>query len=136
MEVKNELVKLSGQGFINTLILSEHNLGKTAALNHLLGSMHNEWICFADLDMLFRPGWLEASWKINVSFPGCGMIGAQVVFPDWEEDKGNSAFRNLMMPDSRLLKKKRKAGWLRNTSAGGVSLRNAPDFTVTCCWIK
>jgi len=93
VEVKNELVKLSGQGFINTLILSEHNLGKTAALNHLLGSMHNEWICFADSDMLFRPGWLEASWKINESFPGCGMIGAQVVFPDWEEDKGNSAFR-------------------------------------------
>ncbi len=92
-EVKNELVKMNENGLINTLILSEHNLGKTAALNHLLGSMSNEWICFADSDMLFRSGWLEACWKINESFPGCGMIGAQVVFPDWEEDKGNTVFR-------------------------------------------
>jgi glycosyltransferase involved in cell wall biosynthesis len=92
-EVKNELVKLSTQGVINTLILSRHNLGKTAALNQLLGAMHNDWICFSDSDMLFRPGWLEASWEINENFPGCGMIGAQVVFPDRVEDKGNTAFR-------------------------------------------
>ena len=93
VEVKNELVKMSGLGQINTLILSEHNLGKTAALNHLLGSMHNEWICFSDSDMLFRSGWLEASWQIADSFPNCGMIGAQVVFPDRIEDKGNTVFR-------------------------------------------
>jgi len=92
-EVKNELVKMSAQGWINTLILSQHNLGKTAALNHLLGSMHNEWICFTDSDMLFRPGWLEASREIDENFPGCGMISAQVVFPDRSEDKGNSVFR-------------------------------------------
>lgn len=108
VEVKNELVKLSTQGIINTLILSEHNLGKTAALNHLLGAMHNEWICFSDSDMLYRPGWLEASWKINENFPGCGMIGAQVVFPDRDEDKGNTAFRQSH-PDLYLITQEKPA---------------------------
>jgi glycosyltransferase involved in cell wall biosynthesis len=97
-EVKRGLETLHEEGWIDWLILSEQNLGKTGALNWLLSAFPNEWICFADSDMLFRPGWLEASWKINDAFPGCGMIGAQVVFPDWEVDKGNTQFRKTQDP--------------------------------------
>ncbi len=92
-EVKRELEKLHEAGQIGTLMLSEYNLGKTGALNQMLAAMPNEWICFADSDMLFRPGWLEACRKIDESFANCGMLGAQVVFPDWEVDKGNTQFR-------------------------------------------
>ena len=97
-EVKRELEKMHEQGLIDWLVLSEHNLGKTGALNQVLAGMPNEWICFVDSDMLFRPDWLEACWKINESFPKCGMIGAQVIFPDWDVDKGNKAFRKLQDP--------------------------------------
>lgn len=97
-EVKRELEKMHEQGLIDWLVFSEHNLGKTGALNMVLGSMPNEWICFADSDMLFREGWLEACWKINASFPNCGMIGAQVIFPDWDVDKGNTEFRKITDP--------------------------------------
>lgn len=97
-EVKRELESLHEAGWIDWLILSEHNLGKTGALNVILGGMPNEWICYADSDMLFRAGWLEASWKIVDSFPNIGMVGAQVVFPDWEEDKGNTMFRQTQDP--------------------------------------
>jgi glycosyltransferase involved in cell wall biosynthesis len=97
-EVKRELEKLHEQGLIDTLILSEHNLGKTGALNQILAGMPNEWICFADSDMLFREGWLDACWKINESFPNCGMVGAQVIFPDWDVDKGNTEFRKTSDP--------------------------------------
>jgi len=106
-EVKRELEKLHEAGLISTLILSEHNLGKTGALNQMLAAMPNEWICFADSDMLFRPGWLEACWKINQSFPNCGMLGAQIIFPDWEVDKGNTQFRQT--PDARFVFSQEKA---------------------------
>ncbi len=93
--VKRELVRLHEEGWIDWLVLSDQNLGKTGALNWLIGALPNEWICYADSDMLFRPGWLEACMKIDEAFPNCGMIGAQVVFPDWEVDKGNTQFRNI-----------------------------------------
>jgi hypothetical protein len=92
-EVKHELARLHEAGWIDWLVLSEHNLGKTGALNMILAGMPNEWVCFADSDMLFRPGWLDESWKIERAFPNCGMIGAQVIFPDWDVDRGNTAFR-------------------------------------------
>lgn len=97
-EVKRELTKLHEAGWIDWLVLSEHNLGKTGALNMILAGMPNEWICFADSDMLFRPGWLEESWKIERAFPNCGMITASVTFPDWDVDKGNTTFRQTTDP--------------------------------------
>ena len=110
-EVKRELEKMHEQGLIDWLILSEHNLGKTGALNLILAGMPNEWICFADSDMLFRAGWLEACWKINESFQNSAMIGAQVIFPDWDVDKGNTEFRKTT--DPRFVFSKEKAPeWL------------------------
>jgi GT2 family glycosyltransferase len=98
--VRRRLEELHEQGWIDWLILSNQNLGKTGALNWMLEALPNEWICYSDSDMLFRPGWLQASWKIDASFPDCGMVGAQVVFPDREVDKGNTRFRNT--PDPRF----------------------------------
>lgn len=92
-EVRRELAALQEAGWIDWLTLSAHNLGKTGALNAVLPGLPNEWVCYVDSDMLFRPGWLEESWKIEQAFPNCGMIGAQIIFPDWEVDRGNTAFR-------------------------------------------
>jgi len=105
-EVKRELEALHEQGLIDWLVLSEQNLGKTGALNMILPGMPNEWVCFADSDMLFREGWLEACWKIETTFPNCGMIGAQIVFPDWEVDRGNSSFRQSQDPRFRFSQEK------------------------------
>jgi hypothetical protein len=101
-EVKRELEQLHEEGWIDWLVLSEQNLGKTGALNMILAGMPNEWICFADSDMLFRPGWLEESWKIRDSFSNLGMIGAQIIFPDWDVDKGNTQFRQTTDPRYRF----------------------------------
>ena len=100
--VKQELVQMHLDGQIDWLYLHDENLGKTGALNILLSGMPNEWICFADSDMLFRPGWLEESWKIEQAFPNLGMIGAQIIFPDWDVDKGNTAFRKTSDPRFRF----------------------------------
>jgi glycosyltransferase involved in cell wall biosynthesis len=101
-EVKRELEKLHEAGWIDWLVLSKQNLGKTGALNTILAGMPNKWICYIDSDMLVRSGWLEACRQIDGSFPGVGMIGAQVIFPDREVDKGNTKFRQTADPRYRL----------------------------------
>ncbi|HVP21144.1 MAG TPA: glycosyltransferase family A protein [Anaerolineaceae bacterium] len=128
-EVKQALLRLQTQGWIDWLVVSKDNLGKTGALNWILGALPNEWICFADSDMLFRPGWLEASWKIQASFPDCGMIGAQVVFPDLEVDRGNSRLRKTTDPRFRFGQVKPDAWILDEYIRGrGVSDERAADY--------
>lgn len=120
--VQQRLQKLAEEGWIDWLVLSKQNLGKTGALNWMLGALPNEWICYADSDMLFRSGWLEESWKINATFPNCGMIGAQVVFPDWEIDKGNSKFRRTSDDRYCFSKTKPEAGLVDEYCRGrGIS---------------
>jgi hypothetical protein len=97
-EVRQELLKMQLTGQIDWLYLSDANLGKTGAMNLMLAGMPNEWICFSDSDMLFRPNWLPESWKIEQAFPNLGMIGAHFVFPDVEVDKGNTHFRQTSDP--------------------------------------
>lgn len=80
--VKEELSQLHAQGWIDELILSRNNLGKTGAQNAILSGVQNEWVCYTDSDMLFRPGWFDASRQIYESFPNCGTVSAQLTFPD------------------------------------------------------
>lgn len=129
-EVKQALHKMHADGLIDWLILSDENLGKTGALNMILAAMPNEWICFSDSDMLFREGWLEACWRINDAFPHCGMIGAQVVFPDREVDRGNSAFRHGGDPRYQFSQEK-PAAWIvkEYCSARGASPERAAVYS-------
>jgi glycosyltransferase involved in cell wall biosynthesis len=128
-EIRRELEKLHEQGWIDWLVLSQQNLGKTGALNWMLGALPNEWICFADSDMLFRPGWLEASWKIHDSYPSCGMIGAQIIFPDTEVDKGNSLLRKSDDPCYRFSQVKPEPRILDEYIRGrGISDARAADY--------
>jgi hypothetical protein len=80
--VKEELSHLHAQGWIDELILSRNNLGITGAQNAMLSAIQNEWVCYTDSDMLFRPGWFEASRQIYESFANTGAVSAQLFFPD------------------------------------------------------
>ena len=79
-EVKDTLLGWQKEGLIDWLIASRHNLGKTGALNWIIGGMPNELISYSDSDVLFRPGWLQTSLKILNAFPQAGMITAQPDF--------------------------------------------------------
>jgi hypothetical protein len=85
-----ELKKLQEQGWIDWLILSSHNMGKAGAWNWIFSAMPNPLICYADSDVLFRPGWLEASQKLMDAFPQAGMVGAQPNFFDVMEGQGQA----------------------------------------------
>lgn len=81
-QVVEELQSLYSQGKIDWLILSQHNLGKAGAWNWIFSAMPNELICYADSDVLFRTGWLEASLEIKKAFPEAGMVAALPNFYD------------------------------------------------------
>lgn len=63
-EVVADLQQMQANEEIDWLVLSAHNLGKAGAWNWIFAAMPNELICYADSDVLFRPGWLEASLEI------------------------------------------------------------------------
>ena len=89
-EVVAELRSLYEQKQIDWLVLSRHNLGKAGAWNWIFAAMPNELICYADSDVLFRPGWLEASLQVLEAFPQAGMVGAQPSFYDVMQGEGTA----------------------------------------------
>jgi hypothetical protein len=89
-EVVAELRLLYEQRQIDWLVLSRHNLGKAGAWNWIFAAMPNELICYADSDVLFRPGWLEASLQVLEAFPQAGMVSAQPNFYDVMKGEGKA----------------------------------------------
>lgn len=93
-EARRSLNDLQAEGWIDWLILSRHNLGKTGALNWIFFAMPNELICYTDSDVFFRPGWYEHSLEILEAFPKVGFVAAQPCFFDIFEG-GGKAYKNL-----------------------------------------
>ncbi len=97
-----ELQAMHARGWIDWLLLSRHNMGKAGAWNWIFSAMPNELICYADSDVLFRPGWLEASLEVLEAFPQAGMVAAQPNFYDVLEGKGK-AHTALLQDDNFVL---------------------------------
>ncbi|HWQ84881.1 MAG TPA: glycosyltransferase family A protein, partial [Anaerolineales bacterium] len=67
--VVQTLQELYQAGEITWLVLSRHNIGKAGAWNWIFASLPNPLIGYADADVLFRPGWFEASQEILKNIP-------------------------------------------------------------------
>jgi glycosyltransferase involved in cell wall biosynthesis len=89
-EVREELFRLYTSGLIHILFLSQFNIGKVGAINWLLSAMPNDWICYSDGDMFFRPGWLEKSLAIFDAFPSAGLVFAQPTLFDTLRGSGQA----------------------------------------------
>ncbi len=76
--------------WVDWLVLSRHNVGKAGAWNWIFAALPNPLICYADSDVLFRPGWAEASFEILEAFPNAGMVAAQPNFFDVMEGSGQA----------------------------------------------
>jgi hypothetical protein len=99
--VQSELMEMYHSGAIEWLVCSEHNLGKTGAMNWILGAMPNELICYSDSDVLFRPGWLENSLNILDAFPRPGLVAAQPSFYDQLQGQGKA--HQALVNDPRFI---------------------------------
>jgi GT2 family glycosyltransferase len=83
VEVRNYLKEASDQGKIQTLVLSDTNIGKIGAWNYLFGAAAGKYIVYADGDVAFRPGWLSASLELFEAFPNVGMVTARPFRPSY-----------------------------------------------------
>jgi glycosyltransferase involved in cell wall biosynthesis len=90
LQAVTELNKLYKEEVIDWLVLSQHNLGKAGAWNWIFATMPNEWICYADSDVLFRENWFEASREVFDAFPLAGMVAAQPNFFDVMKGEGKA----------------------------------------------
>jgi glycosyltransferase involved in cell wall biosynthesis len=99
-QVVQTLQELQTAGRIDWLVLSRHNMGKAGAWNWIFSSMPNELICYADSDVLFRPGWLEASQSVLETFPRAGMVSAQPNFFDVLDGQGTA--HHALQADTRF----------------------------------
>ncbi|MBN2044453.1 MAG: glycosyltransferase family 2 protein [Anaerolineales bacterium] len=73
-EVVEYLLSLQRDGKIDILMLSGRNLGKIGALQLMFNAAPGEFIAYCDDDILFYPGWLQASWDVIEAFPQVGMV--------------------------------------------------------------
>jgi glycosyltransferase involved in cell wall biosynthesis len=76
-EVQHCLLDLKSRGIVQFLVLSKHNIGKVGAWNFILSAAPGDLVAYMDSDVLFLPGWLEASVEVLRAFPKAGMITAQ-----------------------------------------------------------
>ena len=74
--MRDYLLELQQQKVIQFLIFSQHNLRKLGAVDFLLSSAPGEIVSFADSDVFFLPGWLEASLQVIEAFPEAGQVTA------------------------------------------------------------
>lgn len=75
-EVREYLLAEQHEKRIQFLMLSERNIGKPAAWNAALAAAPGEFVAYADSDVYFYPGWLEASLKTLKDIPQAGMVTA------------------------------------------------------------
>lgn len=73
-EVVQELERMQNAGQIDQLILNSTNRGKIDAVVPAARGTFEELITFADCDVLFKPGWLQATDRIFQAFPECGFV--------------------------------------------------------------
>ena len=78
-EVRDYLLAQQVAGSIQYLTLSERNLGKPAAWNFAFAAAPGEYVAYADSDVYFYPGWLEASLAAFKDFPQSGMVTAMPI---------------------------------------------------------
>ncbi len=94
-QVQQQLMAWQQDELVDWLFLSRPNLGKTGALNWILGAMPNELICYTDSDVYFRPGWLQESLKVLEAEPQAGIVSAQPCFFDILRGHGKADLRFL-----------------------------------------
>jgi glycosyltransferase involved in cell wall biosynthesis len=73
-EARDYLLTEFDKGVIQTLILSDRNMGKGGAWNVMLQAAPGEIVAYADNDVLYHAGWMRESVKVLDTYPNVGMV--------------------------------------------------------------
>lgn len=83
-EVRDYLLKEHQAGRIQYLVLSEKNVGIPGARNFAFQAAPGKYIAYADYDIYFYPGWLEAHLEVLRTYPKVGMVTGTPIRPPVE----------------------------------------------------
>ncbi len=83
-EVREYLLQQREARRIQYLVLSDKNVGIPGAWNFAFQAAPGEVVAFADYDIYFHPGWLDAHLKVLETFPNVGMVTGIPVRPPEE----------------------------------------------------
>jgi glycosyltransferase involved in cell wall biosynthesis len=100
-EVREYLNDEHAAGNIQTLVLSEHNIGKSGAWNFIFNAAPGEFIAYADADVRFLPGWLAPQLAALEAFPQAGMVTGLPLLTPPEYSTATVAWAEKQ-PDVRL----------------------------------
>lgn len=107
--VVDYLRSMRDAGEIDYLLLSRQNVGKIGAFQILFRAAPGEIIAYADDDILFLPGWLDASLSVLDGFPNAGMVSGYYVRShmkhgirstlNFAEESGRTVERGKLIPE-------------------------------------
>jgi len=118
------LMSALDEGIVDQLVLNRRNLGKVTALSQILLGAPGPDVVYADGDLLFLPGWLDAMLQVRDAFPEAGVIGgspmllgntvvdgvaAPVALPDLPDDV--VVERGRFVADSDVRRSLEDTGW-------------------------
>ena len=89
-DVHDYLEGLYEQGKIDYLIHSQRNIGKIGAFQILFHAAPGEYVAYADDDIYFFPGWLEAHLDLLDVYPDVGMLSGCAVRTLFNEERISS----------------------------------------------
>lgn len=122
-EVVDYLRGLRGQGHIDYLMLSTRNIGKISACRMMFDAAPGEVVAYADDDVFFGPGWLEAQVEILDTFPRVGMVSGRPVRKQFAYGNGYLPAYLLEFPDvsakrGHFIPEQWEREYLRSTGCG------------------
>lgn len=92
--VKDEIDAMLRAGLIDEVIHSQ-NIGKLNAILKGLAGSDSPLVTIADADVLFLPGWQEATTTVFNDFPKAGVVGLVPQIKMWEYCASNVLFDHL-----------------------------------------
>lgn len=119
-DVRAFLIEQSEAGLIQYLVLSDRNIGKAGAWNYIFGAASGEYLCYADSDVIFYPGWLSAHLEVLERYPNTGMLTGMPMWSPAEFSTATTAWVE-QQEDVRLARGKFlpwEAYWRHSRSLG------------------
>jgi len=100
-QMTDYLRSLRDAGDVDYLLLSGRNIGKIGALQMIVRTSPGEILAYADDDVFFLPGWLEAHLKIIDTYPRVGMVTGFYIRPHMRYGN-DSALKFAEQPEVRV----------------------------------
>ncbi len=133
-EARDYLIAEKESGRIQTLILSEKNMGKGGAWNIMLAGAPGEIIAYADSDILYSSGWLARSVELLETFPRVGMVTARPfrTNPEFHSATREWAAQNATLEAGQFVSW--ETFWEFNRSLGQDEAENRKVYSETRDW--